>query len=428
MLAAILALQATQQQSDYPVYDTDLLPPAEYTARREKLLAAMPKGSVGVLFTNAVHVRNNDVDFDFRADSDFLYTTGFTEPNAAVLLSPDGITVDGKTAKAWLFLDPPSGMSVTWLGYRMGPEGAKRVLGIDALPNRRFPEIVKALGAKPILGGTLPPGANDSLVTMANALPAGVKRPPLSPMIAEMRWIKSPAEIAMLRKAVNASIEGHRLAQAAAKPGLHEYDLEAIAEMGFKRNGCEDMGYPSILGAGENSCILHYNTNRRLLKAGDVVCMDAGGEYHGYTADVTRTFPVSGKFSPEQKAIYDLVLAAQNAGIGECVSGKPFNAPGQAATRVIAEGLKKLGIIQKDAEVRKYFMHGTSHSLGLDVHDVMPLDSTLKPGVVLTVEPGIYIRAGSPVDKKWWNIGCRIEDDILVTKGAPDNLSGALSR
>ncbi|RYG33158.1 M24 family metallopeptidase [bacterium] len=427
MLPALLTLQSSQQ-SAYPVYDTDLLPPTEYAVRREKLLAAIPKGSVGILFTNGIHVRNNDVDFDFRAESDFLYATGFTEPNAAVVLSPDGITVDGKTAKAWLFLDPPSGASITWLGYRMGPEGAKRVLGIDALPNKRFSEVVQSVAGRPVLGGILPDGANNSLVQMSKALPADAQKKSLAPQIAELRWIKSPAEIAMLRKAINGSIEGHRLAQKAVKPGIHEYDLEAIAEMGFKRSGCEDMGYPSILGGGENSCILHYNTNRRLLKAGDVVCMDAGGEYHGYTADVTRTFPVSGKFSPEQKTIYDLVLRAQNAGIAECVSGKSFGAPGQAATKIIADGLVKLGLIKTPNEVGRYFMHGTSHSLGLDVHDVMPRDSTLKPGVVLTVEPGIYIREGSPVDKKWWNIGCRIEDDILVTRGAPENLSGALIR
>lgn len=426
MLAAILALQGSQAGA-YPVYETDLLLPAEYAARREKLLAALPAGSVALAFTNPVRNRNNDVDYEFRADSDFLYLTGFTEPNAAVVMCADGITVDGKTAKTWLLMDPPNPSAMTWTGYRMGDEGAKRVLGLDALPYTKFAEVMKAVEGKPIVGGVLPEGANGGLTQMAKSLP-GDKPKSLAPYVAEMRWIKSPAEIAFLKKAVDASIRGHLLAQKTAKPGLHEYDLEAVAEMEFKRAGCEDVGYPSILGAGENSCILHYETNRRLLKDGDVVCMDSGAEYHGYSADVTRTFPVSGRFTPEQKAIHDLVLSAQNAGIAECQSGKPFRAPHVAATKVITEGLKKLGIVKEDKDVRLYFMHGTSHPIGLDVHDSMPRDSTLRPGVVLTVEPGIYIRQSGLVDKRWWNIGCRIEDDILVTETGPVNLSGALQR
>ncbi|CAN5587071.1 Xaa-Pro aminopeptidase [soil metagenome] len=426
MLAAVLALQVAQQ-GPYPVFDTDLLPASEYAARRGKLFHALPKGSVAVAFTNPVRNRNNDVDYEFRADSDFLYMTGFTEPNAAVVMCADGITVDGKTANVWLLLDPPNPTALTWTGYRMGDEGAKRVLGLDALPYARFKDVMEAVAGKPMVGGMVQEGANGGLAEMAKLLPVG-KRPDLAPYVAELRWVKSPAEIALLRKAADASVQGHLLAEKAVKPGVHEYDLEAVAEMGFKRAGCEDVGYPSIVGGGENSCILHYESNRRLLKDGDVVCMDAAGEYHGYSADVTRTFPVSGRFSPEQKAIHDLVLDAQNAGIAQCRPGMPFRAPHDAATKVIAAGLKRLGIISDDKEVRRYFMHGTSHPIGLDVHDAMPKDTTLQPGVVLTVEPGIYIREGSPTDKRWWNIGCRIEDDILVTPNAPVNLSGALPR
>ncbi|MCA0268548.1 MAG: aminopeptidase P N-terminal domain-containing protein [Bacteroidetes bacterium] len=245
--------------------------------------------------------------------------------------------------------------------------------------------------------------------------------------LARLRAIKTAEELALMRRAVNASVAGHVEMMRSTEPGMTENDVQAIGEYVFRRHGAEAVGYGSIVGAGENSTILHYVDNRRTLQNGDLVLVDMGAEYHGYTADVTRTFPANGRFTAEQKAIYDLVLAAQQAGIEACRPGQPFTAPGQAATRVIAEGLRRLGLIRTDEDVRNFFMHGTSHYLGLFVHDVGDYGA-LAPGMVLTVEPGIYIKPSPNVDPKWWNIGVRIEDDILVTSAAPENLSDAAPR
>lgn len=245
-------------------------------------------------------------------------------------------------------------------------------------------------------------------------------------VLGQMRMVKTADEMRLLRKAIDASVEGHREAMRVAAAGMREADVEAVAEYVFVRNGAETVGYPSIVGAGENATILHYNTNRRLLQPGELVLMDMGAEVRGYTADVTRTVPVDGRFTAEQKAIYDLVLRAQQAGIDAARAGAPFTAPGAAATRVIQQGLRDLGLIKTEADVRRFFMHGTSHHIGLFVHDVG--QGPLVPGAVVTVEPGIYIRPSEDVDPKWWNIGVRIEDDILVTDGDPVNLSAGAPR
>jgi Xaa-Pro aminopeptidase len=195
----------------------------------------------------------------------------------------------------------------------------------------------------------------------------------------------------------------------------------------FKKDGSEYVGYPSIVGGGENSCILHYETNRKKLESGNLLVIDAGAEYHGYTADITRTLPVDGTFSPEEKAIYNIVLEAQEAGIKACKAGSEFRATHKAAVAVIQKRLLELGVIKDSNDFMKYFFHGTSHYLGLDVHDAGNY-GRLAPGQIITVEPGIYIPAGSPCDKKWWNIGVRIEDDVLITTGEPEVLSGKLPK
>jgi Xaa-Pro aminopeptidase len=213
----------------------------------------------------------------------------------------------------------------------------------------------------------------------------------------------------------------------AIEPGMKEYQAQAILEFEARMGGSEYQGYPSISGAGKNACVLHYSFNRSKLESGELLLADMGAEYHGYTADITRTLPVNGKFTAPQLILYELVLKAQNAGIAQCFPGKPFLAAHFAARKVIAEGLLDLGIIGSEADVMNYFMHGTSHYLGLDVHDP-GTQGELKSGTVMTVEPGIYIRKGAPCDPKWWNTGIRIEDDILVTEEGPVNLSGSLVR
>ncbi|GAB3302731.1 aminopeptidase P family protein [Hymenobacter tenuis] len=238
----------------------------------------------------------------------------------------------------------------------------------------------------------------------------------------QLREIKTPEELALLRRAVRISAVGQQEVMKATRPEMGEMELQGLHEYVYKKYGAEFEGYPSIVGAGNNACILHYTQNDKPQVNNDLLLMDCGAEYHGYTADVTRTIPPSGKFTPAQRQIYELVLAAQEAGFAACKPGNEFQAPNKAAQKVVADGLLKLGIIKKPEEARMYFPHGTSHYLGLDVHDRGSY-KPLQAGTVITVEPGIYIPEGSPCDKKWWNIGVRIEDDVLITAQGYENLS-----
>ncbi|MFQ5568652.1 MAG: aminopeptidase P N-terminal domain-containing protein [Rhodothermales bacterium] len=249
----------------------------------------------------------------------------------------------------------------------------------------------------------------------------------LSGILNALRMEKTDEELVLLQRAIDITAAAHREAMRSIEPGMYEYEAEALIEYIFRRNGAEYTGFPSIVGSGENSVVLHYESNRRQMQDGDVVVMDIGAEYHGYSADVTRTVPVNGTFSPEQRAIYELVLKAQDAGIEATRAGNSFRAPHTAAAQVIAAGLRELGLIQDDNGVRRFFMHGTSHYLGLYVHDV-GTGGDLTPGTVITVEPGIYISPSPDVDPKWWNIGVRIEDDVLITTGDPVVLSAGAPR
>lgn len=420
-----------KQGVTYPVFETDKISPAEHAGPRQATKKMMMSDSVSVLFTNHEHLRNNDCDFKFRADSDFLYLTGFSEPDSALILAPDGILVDGKMTTEVLFVNERNAQSETWLGYRMGSKDAKTLLGIETvLPNFRFAEVLESLQPARVMTMRVPEGRRGTLASMNQTytkwLEGKMTAGMLGRIIGKLRSVKSPAEIRLMRKATDATVEGHVQAIQSCEPGMKEYELQAVHEYCYRKNGCEAEAYDCIVGGGANATILHYMADRATLKAGDLLLMDCAGEYHGYAADVTRTIPINGKFSPEQKTIYNLVLAAQNAGIKALVTGANFNAGHLAAYKVLSEGLVKLGIIKTAREVGRYFMHGTSHTVGLDVHDTFA--SSLEPGVVLTVEPGIYIKAGSPCDKKWWNIGVRIEDDILITEKGPVNMSAGAPR
>jgi len=256
--------------------------------------------------------------------------------------------------------------------------------------------------------------------------PSCILKTPINHLRA-MREVKDTCELRLMQKAIDISIEGHRAMMKGARPGMKEYELEALMEYTFKRLGSQDVGYASIVGSNYNACILHYTTNRRKTAMNDLVLADCGAEYHGYTADITRTIPLTGTFTRDQRIIYDVVLEAQDSGIAAARAGSPFRAPHTAAMSVIQRRLLELGIISKTEEARQYFMHGTSHYLGLDVHDP-GTGGSLKPNSIITVEPGVYIPAGSPCDKRWWNIGVRIEDDILITEQGPVNMSAALPR
>jgi Xaa-Pro aminopeptidase len=243
----------------------------------------------------------------------------------------------------------------------------------------------------------------------------------------KLREIKTKEEMVLLTKAVRISAIGQRETMKAMHTGMSEAEIQGLHEFVYKKYGSEYEGYPSIVGAGNNGCVLHYIENNKTKVDNDLVLMDLGAEYHGYTADVTRTIPANGKFSTEQKIIYDLVYEAQEAGIATVKIGNAFDAPDIAARKVITDGLMKIGVINSEAESRKYFPHGTSHHIGLDVHDP-GMYNTFEKDMVLTVEPGIYIPIGSDCDKKWWGIAVRIEDDILVTANEPINLSAEAPR
>jgi Xaa-Pro aminopeptidase len=431
---ATLALLLSAQQGapeTLPLLEADRISNGEHLARRAALKAWLPKGSVAVIFTNPERNRSNDTDFKFHPNVDFWYLTGFPEPEAALVLAPDGMTIDGKRVTELLLVNDRDPGAETWTGYRFGPATAAHRLGIEAsVSNRRLSEVLAAAGNGPVFRlNTMndPTGSIAEMTKTVESWARGRQRlDGLSGQIGTMRTIKSPAEIALLKKAVAATTTGHLEAMKSCEPGMKEYDLQAVVEYCFARGGCEWVGYNSIVGAGPDSCVLHYEENRRTIRDGEMICMDVAGEYHGYSADVTRSYPANGKFSPTQLAIYNLVLEAQDAGIAACKPGASFNAAHQAAEKVLRDGMLRLGIIKDGNELRRYFMHGTSHTIGLDVHDSPT--RTIAPGVAMTVEPGIYIPAGSPCDPKWWNIGVRIEDDILVTETGPVNLSAGAPR
>ncbi len=422
-------------------YDRDLLTAGFHKDRREALRKLLPDSSVAVFFSNPVCTRSNDVTFDFHQDPNLYYLTGLREPNSMLILFKEKQQVDTLFTDEILFVQDRNPAEESWTGRRLGAEGAKKRLELNAvLTAKSFPPMqvnwkkYKKVFFFPLPAGlknnTEDPGDLSDLVyrfRTSTARNSNNDSTRLPQYMAMMRQIKEPAELVLLRKAITLSSEAHIELMKALEADMTEYQAQAIVEYEFRKRGAEAEGYPSICGAGENSCILHYTTNRKPMTKNNLIVVDAGGEYHGYTADITRTMPASGKFTPEQKLIYDIVLEAQEAGIKECVPGNEFRAPHKAAVRIIKRRLKELGIIQKEEDYVLYFFHGTSHYLGLDVHDA-GLYGKLEAGNVITVEPGIYIPEGSPCDPKWWNIGVRIEDDVLITDKLPENLSGSVPK
>lgn len=434
LLALPLFLQA-QQTTEYP---NDYLSPEFHAGRREAFRAMMPKNSVAFFFASQVRVRNNDVDYIYAQSKNFYYFTGLEEPNSLLVMFKEPVTILGATGTDFLFVQPRNPQQEMWTG---------KILGVDGVKDRyKLENVFTHDKFKP---GTIDISNMDSVFTLfynEDIISKFKRRPdPLSrmamltdslittghkpvadrsttTMMRKLRGIKQPEEIAIMEKVVNMSVAGHNEVMKAVKPGMAEYQAQAIMEYMFKKNGSEYVGYPSINGSGPNSCILHYETNQRLMKDGDLLLSDCAAEYHGYSADVTRTVPVNGKFSPEQKIIYELVLEAQDSAFLQCKPGVPFRDVHNAAARVIARGLMKLGITKTERESSIYFPHGTSHHLGLDVHD-LGSGGPLEPGACFTVEPGIYIPPNSKCDPKWWNIGVRIEDDVLITPAGYRNLS-----
>ncbi|MBL7951620.1 MAG: aminopeptidase P N-terminal domain-containing protein [Flavobacteriales bacterium] len=425
------------------IYDNDLLSPEFHRGRREALREKLPKGGVAVFFASPVRNRSNDVDYEYHQDPNFYYLSGLTEPEALLFVFKEPHMMDGQTTTELLVVQDRDPKTEVWNGKSTGPQEAREVLGLDhTMSAARFKNIefrLKETDGIYIHRTDDPENDPHSTADLADLLehlgtllppadskkvdgPADIRR-----WMAELRELKQGEELALMRKAIDITCEAQKELMHKLEPNMTEYQTEAIVEYVFKANGAEHEGFPSIQGGGPHSCVLHYITNRRTLADGDLLVSDIGAEYHGYTADVTRTLPANGKFTADQRAIYDLVLAAQEAGIAEVKAGKAFRAPHNAAWNVIVKGMKDLGIIKEESELRRYFMHGTSHYLGLDVHDAGTYGE-LKAGSVITVEPGIYIAKDSPCDPRWWGIGVRIEDDILVTEGDPVNLSAGAPR
>ena len=430
-----------QQTTEYP---TDYLTPAFHNGRRVAVREMLPKNSVAIFFAAQARNRSNDVEFTYAQNKNFYYLTGLEEPNSMLLIFKEPVTILDKTGTEFIFVQPRNPSREMWTGKILGVNGVQERYKIgnvfthdqftaSAIDFSKVDSVLTNLSNENIISKYYARGGTDPLSKMALQVDSTItanKKPnaiaSLNRIMRTLRSIKQPEEITLIAKATAMSVEGHNAVMRAIKPGMPEYEAQAIMEYYFKKNGSEYPGYPCINGSAENGCVLHYVTNQRLMKDGDLLLSDCAAEYHGYSADVTRTIPVNGKFNPAQKIIYELVLEAQDSAFLQCKSGNASNDPHKAALRVITQGLKKLGIITTDAEVRTYFPHGTSHGLGLDVHDPNP--PKLEPGAVFTVEPGIYIPPGSKCDQKWWSIGVRIEDDILITETGYKNLSAGSPR
>lgn len=423
--------------------DQDRLPSSFHAGRREALRRMMPDSSCLFVFAGAERQRANDTKYLYHQDPDFFYLTGLEEPNAVLVLFKEPQTIfDSITCTEVLFVQPNNPAQEAWTGHLLGTVGAKKQLGIPyVLPNSSFADLNLKFSSfskifHPEFKNDVRDNPNDrgdlySLIQHFKSMTAenSSKLDPASfdTFLNSLREVKQPEELVLLRKAIDMSCDAHREVMKALQPEMKEYQAQAIVEYVFKSKGAEYVGYPSIVGSGANSCILHYETNRKEMVGNDLLVIDAGAEYHGYTADITRTLPVDGSFSDAEKAIYNIVLEAQQAGINACKAGNEFRASHKAAVAVVQKRLLELGIIKKETDFLKYFFHGTSHYLGLDVHDAGNYGK-LSPGNVITVEPGIYIPAGSDCDPKWWNIGVRIEDDVLITTGEPEVLSGKLPK
>ena len=422
---------------------------SEYQQRREELMAKVGNGTA-IFHSAPMAVMHNDVEYTYRQDSDFYYLTGFNEPEAVAVFAPHH-----EEHRYILFVQPKDPEKETWTGYRCGVEGAKELYSADeAYPIAELAEklpqyVTKADRIYYRLGRDR--DLNNRILSLWQRLMAGYQKKGTGPTaIADtrtltfaMRLVKSPAEIELMRQATKISAQAHIRAREFARPGVYEYQVEAEIEHTFRLAGAKGVAYPSIVASGANACVLHYIENNCQIGENDLLLIDAGCSYDYYNGDITRTFPVNGKFTPEQKTLYELVLESQLQAIAQVKPGNSYNASHDAAVNVLVDGLLDLGLLKGDKEeiiqeekYKPFYMHRTGHWLGLDVHDVGLYKhneetwQTLQPGHILTVEPGIYISPqiktveGQPeVPDNWKGIGIRIEDDVLVTADGNDILT-----
>src|SRR4051812_14808113 len=417
----------------------------EFKERRDRVLAAIHPG-VLVVPSAPLAIRNNDVEHEYRQDSDFFYLTGFDEPDSVLVLNSQS------EQRFTLFVRARDPEREVWDGARAGVEGAVAEFGADVaftigdlalkLPDaiQNTDRVFYRLGKNRSFDDTLLAALERvrGRARLGVTCPSSIVDP--GTVVHESRLKKSEREIAAMQRAIDITRDAHVAAMAQASPGMFEYEVEAILRGIFRRFGSERPAYSPIVGSGPNATVLHYHRNDRRMQAGDLLLIDAGCEFDYYAADVTRTFPVSGRFSPAQRAIYQLVLDAQLASIELTIAGRTFDDVHAAGVEVITRGLCQLGIIEGPVEsaiselrYKPYFMHKTSHYLGMDVHDVGAYFVAGKPrpleaGMVITVEPGIYIAHNAPVSDEYRGIGVRIEDDVLVTDGQAIVLSEAIPK
>ena len=453
-LLLFLFIGQIEAQNDKP---GDYLDAEFHKTRREALRAEMPKNSVAVFFSNPIRNRANDVDFVYHQDPNFYYLTGLKEPHSVLVMYAEEQQKDGKKFNETLYVYERGARYKIYMGEGVGIKGAKEDLGFsnvyagqsfidepidfskfDKVLFKEFENDVRKKGREqPNLYAlidqfktsvnSIPVPDNKDLDSESTGAQSIVDNKSLKKMMGSLREIKSAEELKLIKKAVEISCVGQIEVMKAMHPEMSETETQGIHEMVFKKYGSEYEGYPSIVGAGNNGCVLHYIDNNKLNVGNELVLMDLGAQYRGYTADVTRTIPANGKFTKEQKIIYDLVYDAQEAGIAAMVVGNDYKKVDAAARAVVYQGLLDLGIIDSLQKGRTYFPHGTSHHIGLDVHDLNNRGS-FKENMILTVEPGIYIPEGSNCDEKWWRIAVRIEDDVLVTKNGPVNYSALAPR
>ncbi len=414
---------------------------ADFEERRAILAGEMGLNSIAVIATSPVAMRNRDADYKYRADSSFFYLTGFAEPEAVAVIETFATREEGYSFS--LFCRERDRDMEIWNGYRAGIDGAiedfdaDEAYAIDLLDEEILPKLQNKeklfyrIGHDAAFDARVATWIKEANGETRRGTSAPAQLIQLDRIIDEMRLIKTPEELELMQIASDISAEAHTKAMQSVKPDMMEYALEAELNYIFGKNGCVP-SYNSIVGGGENGCILHYVENDKPLKDGDLVLIDAACEYQFYASDITRTFPVNGKFSPEQKALYNVVLDAQIAAIDAVRIGNSYKEPHNVAVRILVQGLLDLGIMQGDLEeiitserFRQFYMHGTGHWLGMDVHDVgsYKVDGEWRPyeeGMVVTVEPGLYIAPDDEtVDAKWRGIGIRIEDDVVATKKGP---------
>ncbi|MGA6098019.1 Xaa-Pro aminopeptidase [Stutzerimonas marianensis] len=424
------------------------IPRSEYARRRKALMEQMEPNSIAILPAAPMHIRNRDVEHVYRQDSDFQYLSGFPEPEAVIALIPGR-----EHGEYVLFCRERDPARELWDGLRAGQDGAVRDYGADdAFPIGDIDDILPgliegrsrvyyAIGSNPEFDHQLMEWIN----TIRSKARQGAQPPnefvALDHLLHDLRHYKSANEVKVMRTAAEISARAHIKAMQASRAGLHEYHLEAELDYEFRKGGAKMPAYGSIVAAGRNACILHYRENDAPLKDGDLVLIDAGCEIDCYASDITRTFPVNGRFSAEQRAIYDIVLAANLEAFKHIGPGKHWNEAHEATVRIITAGLVELGLLQGEVDeliaaeaYKPFYMHRAGHWLGMDVHDVGDYKvggawRVLEPGMAMTVEPGIYIAAdNADVPKKWRGIGVRIEDDVVVTRTGCEILTGGVPK